>query len=84
MIQDMPEPAEVLTFMTHLQDEICEGIESLDGDAKFVEDKWGRPEGGGGRTRALSQGRIFEKGGVNFSDVHGKVFLPQPRKVDPT
>jgi coproporphyrinogen III oxidase len=58
-------------FFATLQDEICAGIESLDGQAKFQEDLWQREGGGGGRTRVITDGRVFEKGGVNFSSVHG-------------
>ena len=54
-----------------LQDSICARLESLDGSAKFEEDKWDREGGGGGRTRVIQGGNLFEKGGVNFSAVHG-------------
>ena len=54
-----------------LQDEICNGLETLDGEGKFIEESWERPEGGGGRSRVLKNGRILEQGGVNFSEVHG-------------
>lgn len=56
-----------------LQDRICHRLEELDGQAVFHEDNWRREEGGGGRTRVISQGKVFEKGGVNFSEVHGPV-----------
>ncbi len=56
-----------------LQDHICSALEQLDGQQKFVEDLWQRDEGGGGRTRVLSHGALIEKGGVNFSEVHGEV-----------
>jgi len=59
-----------------LQDSICAGLESEDGQGKFHEDKWQRPEGGGGRTRII-QGQHIEKGGVNFSAVHG----PMPESI---
>jgi coproporphyrinogen III oxidase len=55
-----------------IQDEICRGLEQLDGQGKFQEDNWQREEGGGGRTRILS-GALIEKGGVNFSEVYGPV-----------
>jgi coproporphyrinogen III oxidase len=55
-----------------IQDEICSGLEQLDGQGKFQEDNWQREEGGGGRTRILS-GALIEKGGVNFSEVYGPV-----------
>lgn len=56
-----------------LQDHICEALDVLDAGRKFQEDKWQRAEGGGGRTRILSHGNLIEKGGVNFSEVHGPV-----------
>jgi coproporphyrinogen III oxidase len=56
-----------------LQDRICARLESLDGQSNFQEDLWQREEGGGGRTRVISHGKVFEKGGVNFSEVHGPV-----------
>ncbi len=59
-----------------LQDEICNGLETLDGEGKFIEESWERPEGGGGQSRVLKNGRIFEQGGVNFSEVHGKELPP--------
>jgi coproporphyrinogen III oxidase len=62
---------EIASSLMHLQDEICRGLEVLDGTAKFHEDSWERPGGGGGRSRII-QGANIEKGGVNFSAVHGK------------
>ncbi len=59
------------TYFLSLQDVICQGLEKADGKNKFQEDLWKRPEGGGGRTRIISQGNIIEKGGVNFSAVSG-------------
>jgi len=59
-----------------LQDEICDGLETIDGEGKFLEESWDRPEGGGGRSRVLKNGKIFEQGGVNFSEVHGKELPP--------
>lgn len=56
-----------------LQDLICEGLERVDGVARFQEDVWVRDEGGGGRTRVISNGDLIEKGGVNFSEVSGLV-----------
>ena len=61
-----------------IQDEICAGLEQLDGVAKFQQEIWERDGGGGGRTRIIQQGNILEKGGVNFSAVEGK--LPEPVK----
>lgn len=62
-------------YIQSLQDTICNGLEVIDGEAKFVEDLWDRPEGGGGRTRVISNGKVFEKGGVNISSVHGELPL---------
>ncbi|WP_342644323.1 oxygen-dependent coproporphyrinogen oxidase [Mucilaginibacter sp. CSA2-8R] len=56
-----------------IQDEICSALEQLDGQSSFVEEIWNREGGGGGRTRVIQNGNILEKGGVNFSAVHGKL-----------
>ncbi len=58
-------------FMQQLQDEITQALADLDGVGKFHEDSWERPEGGGGRSRVLRDGSIFEQAGVNFSEVWG-------------
>jgi coproporphyrinogen III oxidase len=58
-------------FFQELQDRITAGIEAADGGGRFREDAWTRPTGGGGRTRVLADGKLFEKAGVAFSDVHG-------------
>lgn len=58
-------------YIHNLQDTICSALEGIDGKAKFVEDKWERPEGGGGKSRVIVDGNVFEKGGVNTSVVHG-------------
>ncbi|KAF0652177.1 coproporphyrinogen III oxidase [Cyanobium sp. Copco_Reservoir_LC18] len=59
-----------------LQDSICAGLASLDGGADFEEQSWERPEGGGGRSRVMKDGRVFEQGGVNFSEVEGERLPP--------
>ncbi len=61
-----------------IQDEICAGLELADGKGKFQEELWERNGGGGGRTRIIQNGNFLEKGGVNFSAVHGK--LPEAIK----
>lgn len=61
------------TYIQNLQDTITSGLEAVDGQARFREDLWERPEGGGGRTRVIENGAVFEKGGVNISAVHGKL-----------
>jgi coproporphyrinogen III oxidase len=58
-------------FFFALQDEICAALEKFDGVARFTEDLWQREEGGGGRTRVMEGGAVFEKAGVNFSEVYG-------------
>jgi coproporphyrinogen III oxidase len=62
-----------VSFIHQLQDDICAALEEVDGEAKFVEDAWQRPEGGGGKTRVIAGGKVFEKGGVNTSIVFGDV-----------
>nr|3EJO_A Chain A, Coproporphyrinogen III oxidase [Leishmania donovani]3EJO_B Chain B, Coproporphyrinogen III oxidase [Leishmania donovani] len=62
----------VKDFLVKLQDDICEALEAEDGQATFMEDKWTREGGGGGRTRVMVNGAVIEKGGVNFSHVYGK------------
>ncbi len=63
-------------YIENLQDTITSTLEKVDGKATFQEDLWQRKEGGGGRTRVIENGAIFEKGGVNISAVHGE--LPEP------
>lgn len=60
-------------YILNLQDQITAALEAVDGVAKFREDLWERPEGGGGRTRVIENGAVFEKGGVNISAVHGQL-----------
>jgi coproporphyrinogen III oxidase len=62
-----------IDFIRQLQNDICFALEQADGKAKFLEDAWERPEGGGGKTRVISNGNVFEKGGVNTSIVFGDV-----------
>jgi coproporphyrinogen III oxidase len=66
----------VSQFMRQLQDDICQGLQRLDGGGTFQEDSWDRPEGGGGRSRVLRDGAVFEQGGVNFSEVWGEHLPP--------
>ncbi|MFM9005527.1 MAG: oxygen-dependent coproporphyrinogen oxidase [Flavobacteriales bacterium] len=65
-----------------IQDEICLGLEAEDGAAKFMEDAWTHSSGGGGRTRVISGGGVFEKGGVNFSAVEGSLPVFMKDKVN--
>lgn len=63
-------------FLLQLQDKICQQLEATDGQAQFIEDAWqrepGEKLGGGGRTRVMREGAVFEQGGVNFSHVFGE------------
>jgi coproporphyrinogen III oxidase len=61
----------IKSYLLELQDSICQKLEAADGKATFQEDSWKREEGGGGRSRVMTDGAVFEKGGVNFSHVHG-------------
>ena len=77
-----------INYIHSLQDNICAALEVEDGKATFVEDVWIRPEGGGGITRVIANGNVFEKGGVNTSAVEGVVTdamrnqLKLPAQVD--
>jgi len=62
-----------ISFIHDLQDRICSALEKVDSKAIFMEDKWERAEGGGGKTRVIANGNVFEKGGVNTSVVYGEV-----------
>ena len=62
-----------IQMIHEMQDNICAALEACDGKAKFFEDKWERGEGGGGKTRVIANGNVFEKGGVNTSIVFGEV-----------
>lgn len=64
---------EFYQYILQLQDTITSNLEAIDGVAKFKEDLWERPEGGGGKTRVIENGAVFEKGGVNISSVHGEL-----------
>lgn len=71
MTVSQPDKAAVKAYLLDLQDRICNELAVEDGGARFVEDSWTRAEGGGGRSRVLANGTVIEKGGVNFSHVHG-------------
>jgi len=81
----MPEanPEIVRDYLLRLQDNICAALEQEDGSATFHEDTWKRPEGGGGRSRVIAAGAVFEKAGINFSDVHGKGLPPSATATRP-
>jgi coproporphyrinogen III oxidase len=62
---------QVRSYLLALQDNICAALAEEDGAASFIVDEWQRPEGGGGRSRVLTDGAVFERAGVNFSHVMG-------------
>lgn len=62
-----------IEYIHDLQNRICTALEEADGKAKFIEDRWERAEGGGGKTKVIAAGNVFEKGGVNTSVVYGDV-----------
>ncbi len=71
-----PDPKAVRAYLVGLQDSICSALETEDGSARFRTDAWERAEGGGGRTRILAGGSVFEKAGVAFSHVVGAALPP--------
>ena len=74
-----PDLKAVLTYLEDLQNDICRQLEKVD-TASFSEDAWTRPEGGGGKSRILRNGTVFEQAGVNFSHVAGNK-LPKAATV---
>lgn len=71
-----PNPDAVCAFLRDYQNSLCASLESLAPGERFQADRWDRPEGGGGESRVLAGGEVFEKAGVNFSDVQGKSLPP--------
>ena len=74
---------DIADFMKTLQDEICTGLDAEDGGKKFQEDAWTHETGGGGRSRVIQHGNVFEKGGVNFSAVEGEMPEFMKERVNP-
>ncbi len=66
----------VRSYLLDLQDRICSALTREDGGPGFRADDWERAEGGGGRTRVLAEGGVFEQAGVNFSHIHGQRLPP--------
>jgi coproporphyrinogen III oxidase len=71
-MSDRPDADAVKTYLLDLQDRICAALLETNGEAGFREDAWERPGGGGGRTRIMQDGAVFERGGINFSHVFGE------------
>ncbi|WDE11940.1 oxygen-dependent coproporphyrinogen oxidase [Thalassomonas haliotis] len=67
-----PDINQVIQYLKSLQDSICHNLAQSDGKESFIEDSWQREEGGGGRSRVLTDGAVFEQAGVNFSHVSGE------------
>lgn len=74
---------EVKSYLLELQDRLCQALVAADGKADFHEDSWQREEGGGGRSRVIENGAVFEKGGVNFSHVFGTTLPPSATAARP-
>ena len=79
----MTDKLAVKDYLLNLQDRICRGLQAEDGQASFQEDSWVREEGGGGRSRVIADGGVFEKGGVNFSHVYGTQLPPSATAARP-
>jgi len=79
----MTDKLAVKDYLLNLQDRICTGLQVEDGQAIFQEDSWVREEGGGGRSRVITDGGVFEKGGANFSHVHGTQLPPSATAARP-
>ena len=74
---------QVKSYLQGLQDRICEELAEMDGKATFVRDGWERAAGGGGESRVLSDGAVFEQAGVGFSHVFGNQMPPTATKHRP-
>ncbi len=74
---------QVKSYLLRLQDDICNALAAEDGAADFITDEWQRPGGGGGRSRVLVDGAVFEKAGVNFSHVYGANLPPSASAFRP-
>ena len=70
-VNQRPDAVAVAAWLRDLQNRICVSLAKADGGAGFLEDNWQRAGGGGGSSRVLKSGAVFEQAGVNFSEVHG-------------
>ena len=71
-----------IALIHSLQNTICQALEKCDGKAFFKTDEWNRPEGGGGITKVIGEGNVFEKGGVNTSVVYGDVTVNMRKQLN--
>lgn len=83
MNQQSVDKTAVKTYLQNLQNSICDALATADGSAGFVADVWQRAEGGGGESRVLTDGAVFEKAGVNFSHIHGRTLPPTASARNP-
>ena len=74
---------DVKGYLLTLQNRICAELEQIDGRARFARDRWERPDGGGGESRVLADGEVFEQAGVSFSHVFGNKMPPSATKTRP-
>ena len=79
----MTDKAAVKQYLLNLQDRICHALQLEDDRSRFAEENWVREEGGGGRSRVIVDGSVFEKGGVNFSHVYGTQLPPSATAARP-
>jgi coproporphyrinogen III oxidase len=82
MPSSVPSPAAVKAYLLDLQERIVGALEAIDGQP-FARDAWQRPEGGGGIARVIEDGKVFERGGVNFSHVTGACLPPSAAAAHP-
>jgi len=78
-----PHLERVKAYLLTFQDRLSDSLTALDGGGRFQEETWDRPEGGGGRSRVIEEGALFEKGGVNFSHVYGEKLPPSASAARP-
>lgn len=82
-MQETPDAEAVKAYLTELQNQLCDFLQQEDPKSSFREDEWKRDQGGGGLSRVLSEGTVFEKAGVNFSDVMDKALPPSATAARP-
>ncbi|MDZ7645202.1 MAG: oxygen-dependent coproporphyrinogen oxidase [Woeseiaceae bacterium] len=83
MTDSATDTSRVETFLKTLQDDICAALERTDGPGRFRRDTWERPGGGGGESRVLREGGVFEQAGVGYSHVFGDALPPSASKSRP-
>lgn len=79
----LPDIDSVEPYLLDLQERICDALAKEDGEGRFHEDRWQREQGGGGRTRVLRAGAVFEQAGINYSNVSGQALPPSATATRP-